>query len=104
MKLNFCFSLSLTPRPSCLVFFMRKHTLFEPKMKYSERVNAPLRVLIACILSARKTTFKGSAPVYALFHTDFTFIPNDRCDHPQKLLNHQRYIEAIDTNFVRILA
>lgn len=58
MKLNFCFSLSLTPRPSSLVFFMRKHTLFEPRMEYSERVNAPLRALIVCILSARKTTFK----------------------------------------------
>lgn len=58
MKLNFCFSLSLTPRPSCSVFFMRKHTLFEPKMEYSERVKAPLGALIAYILSVRKTTLK----------------------------------------------
>lgn len=56
MKLNFS-SLSLPDTTPQLfgLFHAKAHAL---KMEYSERVNAPLRALIACFLSARKTTFK----------------------------------------------
>ena len=91
MKLNFS-SLSLPDTtPQLFGLFHAKAHAFWTKNGIFRESEGTFKGSYCLLFERSKNDFQGSTHVYALFHTDFTFIPNDRGDHPQKTLNHQRY-------------